>query len=251
LQSQGTGPVNKGEERHVVQITALIDGAVFLSFLALLPFLTSSFAHNHWLNPCLLSVSMVCLFSGIYFLQQAEPQLGGGRKSTADRGLGILAILYALFWWLIWAVTGPEPAPKGGPYHQFLYLTPQPPVVTVANLLFFLALAGFVGLCRRPWRPSTLKGTTTHFKVVTVGLFLIDIAMCIQFAVVKGIRSISSPQLGTTEDQIVVFFGVFFLLMIVYAPPRLAVMRITGRWSLATYLAGLALLTWRVWILNV
>ena len=256
--------------RQGLMRSLLIDGLIFVPGFLLLPQLIELYGGGNWQNMVTASAGMAALCVGTFLLRRLQPGAQGSAPmlSTVDGApwetedsdeepvysfgwVGWLAWPYILFALMMYTLIGTpfdtDDVPGSG-------YTPEMAEtwVGVPVALFFIGAIVYAALAVRPYQPRIPSGTVLHDRVGAWALALIDIAMLLQYALIKGFRQRVDPELTSPGNIAMVWCTMLVVFLVAYAPPRLLAMRALGqRWpSIALYIAALGWMSWHVWILN-
>lgn len=123
-----------------------------------------------------------------------------------------------------------------------------PPVPAPAAIpVFLLTMLLFPLLVYVPARSRISFGTGSHLLLRSLSVLAVDVMMIVTAAFWEWQLKDAEPMQVALAGKILVFLPAYVVFLMLYAAPRLALLSFEeSRWSIAGYLALLAVMVWRM-----
>jgi hypothetical protein len=228
----------------------LIDLLALLGFSALLPRLTSLFREQGWWAPVVVFSGYFLMCLGIYIGKRLEPWPADRGKPEPGSGKpGCVAALswpYAAFVVVMGLESGGAFERNSVLWHQLENLTGGSQWILAPLILLFLAvLILFPLLLIMKPRPVIKYNRPLHWLLRLFAVTAVDLMALITAAYWQWQLSNSEPMEVALAGKILIFILGYAVFLMLYAPPRLALISLEpSRWSFAGYAILLGYILW-------
>jgi len=240
-------------------LPALIDIAVIVSFIWLLPLVASLLSAGHAGGIVLIIGAYFAMCGGLWLTKLIHPPLKQAKEETTTeakskdecsvQGCALaMALPFGIFVLVMIISSGGTSADVNAGLDALTALGEAQPLLYALFALLFVLIAGaFVAALLAKPKPRLAPGTGAALGVQALGVLGIDAMVLVTAAFWEAELADAEPMGLALGGRILVFAASYVFFLMFYAPPRLALLSVEpGKYSLYTFLAMLAVVVWRL-----
>ncbi|GEM_PF-2758768 len=252
---QPSAPVERARQVAAVVLDLLAIGCL----IWLLPPLVARLADPHWLNALLIAMGYLAMCGGLVLARTyapkvqkvAAPEKEGDQPIGGD-GSGALgcalatAIPFSIFVAVMMLMASGALDGDASWLDQFQARLEASAILSILGVVGFFV---FMGLF--PWallyqpRRRAVRLTWAGFTAQLLGLLGVNAMVLVTAAFWQSLLTDAEPMGLALGGRLLVFALSYVVLLLFYAPPRLALLSIAGgQWSLLSFLVMLGVMLW-------